>query len=156
MVRPLSLLIWAYGIYAALSPLFGHFKAQDGSNLVHAMAQRTADIAVTIAMVWFLYGLVVFLDERLKRWASTSDSSIDDILAPLVGKILRGIILLLGGIIILKSLTGLEIGPLRASLGIGGLAVALAAKDTVANFFGTLTILFDKPFQVGERIVIDN
>jgi hypothetical protein len=36
------------------------------------------------------------------------------------------------------------------------LALALAAKDSIANFFGTLTILFDKPFQVGERIVIDN
>ena len=156
LVRPLSLLIWAYGIYAALSPLFGHFKAEDGSNLIHAVAQRAADITVTIAIIWFLHGLVVFLDERLKRWAGTTESSIDDILVPLVGKILRGIILLLGGIIILKSLTGFEIGPLLASLGIGGLAVALAAKDTVANFFGTLTILFDKPFQVGERIVIDN
>jgi MscS family membrane protein len=39
---------------------------------------------------------------------------------------------------------------------VGGLAVALAAKDSIANFFGTLTILFDKPFQVGERIVIDS
>ena len=156
LVRPLSLLIWAYGIYAALSPLFGHFKAEDGSNLIHAVAQRATDIAVTVAVVWFFYGLVVFLDERLKRWASTTESSIDDILVPLVGKTLRGFILLLGGIIILKSLTGLEVGPLLASLGIGGLAVALAAKDSVANFFGTLTILLDKPFQVGERIVIDN
>lgn len=156
LVRPLSLLIWAYGIYGALSPLFGHFKAEDGSNLIHAVAQRAADMAVTIAIVWFFYGLVVFLDERLKRWASTTESSIDDILVPLVGKTLRGVILLLGGIIILKSLTGLEVGPLLASLGIGGLAVALAAKDSVANFFGTLTILLDKPFQVGERIVIDN
>ena len=43
-----------------------------------------------------------------------------------------------------------------ASLGIGGLAVALAAKDSIANFFGTLTILFDKPFQVGDRIKINN
>jgi MscS family membrane protein len=45
---------------------------------------------------------------------------------------------------------------LLASLGIGGLAVALAAKDSIANFFGTLTILFDKPFQAGDRIVIDS
>jgi MscS family membrane protein len=58
--------------------------------------------------------------------------------------------------IIIQNLTGLKLGPLIASLGIGGLAVALAAKESIANFFGTLTILFDKPFQVGERIVIDN
>jgi MscS family membrane protein len=53
-------------------------------------------------------------------------------------------------------LTGIQFGPLLASLGIGGLAVAFAAKDSIANFFGTLTILFDKPFQVGDRIVINN
>jgi MscS family membrane protein len=57
--------------------------------------------------------------------------------------------------IIIQNMTGLKIGPLLASLGIGGLAVALAAKDSIANFFGTLTILFDKPFQVGQRITID-
>jgi MscS family membrane protein len=57
--------------------------------------------------------------------------------------------------LILQNLTGVEIGPLLASLGIGGLAVALAARDSIANFFGTLTILFDKPFQVGQRILIE-
>ena len=43
-----------------------------------------------------------------------------------------------------------------ASLGVGGIAVALAAKDSIANFFGTLTILFDKPFKIGHRVKIDN
>jgi MscS family membrane protein len=62
----------------------------------------------------------------------------------------------LASIIVIQNLTGIEIGPLLASLGIGGLAVALAARDTIANFFGTLTILYDKPFQIGERIIIDN
>jgi MscS family membrane protein len=61
----------------------------------------------------------------------------------------------LGGIILIQNLTGVRIGPLLASLGIGGLAVALAAREPIANFFGTLTILFDKPFQVGERILCD-
>jgi hypothetical protein len=68
---------------------------------------------------------------------------------PLFGKTLRIFIVILAGIIVVQNLTGVEIGPLLASLGIGGLAVALAAKDSIANFFGTLTILFDKPFQVG-------
>jgi len=77
-------------------------------------------------------------------------------LVPLVGTTLRIFIIIIGGMIVIQNLTGLQLGPLIASLGIGGLAVALAAKESIANFFGTLTILFDKPFQVGERIVIDN
>ena len=154
--RPLSLFIWTYGIYAALTPLFPHFETADEANLVHAVAQRTAEIAGTVAIVWFLFSLVQLLDARLKRWAVSTSSDIDEIIVPLVGKSLRIFILIVGGMVIIRNLTGLEIGPLLASLGIGGLAVALAAKDSIANFFGTLTILFDKPFQVGERIVIES
>ena len=156
LIRPLSLFIWVYGIYVALSPLFVHFRTASDTNLVHQVAQRTADVGGVLALFWFLINLVRLFDERLRRWAATTESSIDDMLAPLVGKTLRIFISAIGAIIVLQNLTGIEIGPLLASLGIGGLAVALAAKDTIGNFFGTLTILFDKPFQVGERIVIEN
>jgi MscS family membrane protein len=154
--KPLSLIIWIYGIYIALSPLLAHFKAPDGTNLVHSIAQRIAGIGGIIAIVWFAFRLVQIVDVKLKKWASSTESTIDDMLVPLVGKTLRIFIIIIGGMIIIQNLTGLQLGPLIASLGIGGLAVALAAKESIANFFGTLTILFDKPFQVGERIVIDN
>jgi MscS family membrane protein len=156
VMRPLSLLFWVYGIYGALSPLYSHFQDADGSNLVHLVFQKTATVGGILAFFWFVYLFVHVLDARLSLWAKSTDSTIDDILVPLFGKTLRVFIIILAGIIVVQNLTGIEIGPLLASLGIGGLAVALAAKDSIANFFGTLTILFDKPFQVGERIVIDN
>ncbi len=156
VMRPLSLLIWVYGIYGALSPLYSHFQGADGSNLVHLVFQKAATVGGILAFFWFFYQFVHVLDARLTQWADSTESTIDDILVPLFGKTLRIFIVVLAGIIVIQNLTGVEIGPLLASLGIGGLAVALAAKDSIANFFGTLTILFDKPFQVGERIVIDN
>ncbi len=155
LAKPLSLFIWAYGIYWALSPLFIHFQTPEGTNLVHLMAQKAADIAGVFAILWFIYRLVDVIDARIKRWAASTESTIDDVVAPLVGRTLRVFIIAIGGIIIIQNLTGVKIGPLLASLGIGGLAVALAARDSIANFFGTITILFDKPFQVGERVVID-
>lgn len=155
LAKPLSLFIWAYGIYCALSPLFIHFQTPEGTNLVHLVAQKATDIAGAFAILWFIYRLVDVIDARIKRWAASTESTIDDIVAPLLGKTLRVFIIAIGGIIIIQNLTGIKIGPLLASLGIGGLAVALAARDSIANFFGTITILFDKPFQVGERIVID-
>jgi MscS family membrane protein len=154
--KPLSLVIWIYGIYIALSPLLVHFKAPDGTNIVHSIAQRITGIGGILAIVWFAFRLVQIVDIKLKKWAASTESTIDDMLVPLVGKTLRIFIIIIGGMIIIQNLTGLQLGPLIASLGIGGLAVALAAKESIANFFGTLTILFDKPFQVGERIVIDN
>ena len=96
------------------------------------------------------------MDFKLKKWAASTDNAIDDVLAPLAGRTLRVFIVIIGGILIIQNLTGVKLGALLASLGIGGIAVALAAKDSIANFFGTLTILFDKPFQLGDRILIDN
>lgn len=156
VMRPLSLFIWVFGIYGALSPLYTNFQAADGTNLVHLVLQKTASAGGLLALFWFVYLFVNVVDARLALWAKSTESTIDDILVPLFGKTLRIFIIVLAVIIVLQNLTGVKIGPLLASLGIGGLAVALAAKDSIANFFGTLTILFDKPFQVGERIVIDN
>jgi MscS family membrane protein len=153
--KPLSLFIWAYGIYGALSPLFIHFQTPEGTNLVHLVAQKAVNLAGAFAILWFIYRLVDVIDARIRSWTASTESTIDDIVAPLIGKTLRVFIIIIGGIIIIQNLTGVKIGPLLASLGIGGLAVALAARDSIANFFGTLTILFDKPFQVGERIVVD-
>ena len=155
VLPPLSLMIWVYGIYGALSPLYVHFVAADGSNLVHSVTQKAADIGGIVALFWFLLLLIGILDVYLKKWAAATESTIDDMLVPIVGKTLKLFIVVIGGIIVVQNLTGLKIGPLLASLGIGGLAVALAAKDSIANFFGTITILFDKPFQVGQRITID-
>ena len=154
--KPLSLVIWIYGIYIALFPLLAHFKAPDGTNLVHSVAQRIVNIGGILAIIWLAFRLVQIVDVKLKKWTASTESTIDDMLVPLIGKTLRIFIIIIGGMIIIQNLTGLQLGPLIASLGICGLAVALAAKESIANFFGTLTILFDKPFQVGERIVIDN
>ncbi len=153
--KPLSLFIWVYGIYLVLTPLFLHFRKPDGTNLIHTIAREATDLGTAVAIVWFIFKLVSIVDYKLKRWSASTDNAIDDVLAPLAGRTLRVFIVIIGGVLIIQNLTGVKIGPLLASLGIGGIAVALAAKDSIANLFGTLTILFDKPFQLGERITID-
>lgn len=156
IAKPLSLFIRIYGIYWALSPIWGHFDPPDGHGLIHRTAGKAADIGGIIALFWFVYLFVNVIDLRIRRWASTTDSSINQMLVPLLGKTFRIFIIAIGSLMIVQNMTGIEIGPLIASLGIGGLAFALAGKDSIANFLGSLTILLDKPFQVGERIVIDN
>ncbi len=63
--------------------------------------------------------------------------------------IVAGVIVFLEG----GQYLGIPVTTLLASAGVGGLAVALAAQDTVKNLFGTIMLLSDKPFRVGERIV---
>lgn len=153
--KPASLFIWVYGLFLAISPLFSHFQSLDGSNLLKTVAGTAANFGGTFAVIWLIYRLVALLDARLMARSGRTENGIDNMLMPLIGKTLRIFILIIGAIVLIQNATGIEVGPLLASLGIGGLAVALAAKDSIANFFGTLTILFDKPFRIGERIVID-
>ncbi|MCC7552255.1 mechanosensitive ion channel family protein [Candidatus Micrarchaeota archaeon] len=60
------------------------------------------------------------------------------------------------GIMIALDILGIEIGPLLAGLGIGGLAVALALQDTLSNFFAGLYMITDKPISKGDYISVDN
>lgn len=50
--------IWIYGIYIVLTPLFAHFREPDGTNLVHTVAQRVADLGAAFALIWFILKLV--------------------------------------------------------------------------------------------------
>jgi small-conductance mechanosensitive channel len=68
--------------------------------------------------------------------------------------VVRGIILLIGAIILLNFL-GIQIAPLLTALGVGGLAVALALQDTLGNLFAGIHILLEKPFAVGQWIAVD-
>ncbi len=109
--------------------------------------------AVTIGYI--IYSLVDVVDYYITRWARRTRNKIDDMLAPLLRKSLRITVVIIVGLFIAQSLSGKPIPSLIAGLGVGGLAVALAAQDTLKNFFGSLVIMADKPFQIGERVVID-
>jgi len=93
-------------------------------------------------------------EEYLVPLAEKTETTLDDQLLHVVRKLLRFVIWALGVIIGLNN-AGYNVGALLAGLGIGGLALAMAAKDTVSNIFGGFTIFTDKPFQIGDRIRID-
>lgn len=99
-------------------------------------------------------------------WLSTikriSDIIIEDLkkrekvksVIPLIAN-LSGIVIYFIGFLVILSLWGFDITPLLASAGIAGFAIALAAKDTIANFFGGITIFLDKPYRIGDVIQLE-
>lgn len=103
------------------------------------IAYRTSDLLADF------YGVI----------ASKTQNEVDDQLIPLVKKVIKLIIIVLG-LLYLLSVLGIEITPILAGASIGGLAVALAAQDTLKNFFGSITIYTDSPFEVGDWIAFDN
>ena len=89
----------------------------------------------------------------LRPTLDEKDNAMMDQFAPILRKGLRSLIWVLGLIMALNN-AGYDVGALLAGVGIGGLAMATAAKDFVSNIFGGITVFVDKPFQVGDRIQI--
>lgn len=154
--KPLSALLWIYGAYAALSLLFRHFDTPFGPSFLHEVTKGAANIGGAFAGIWLVYRLIAVLDRYFLEKAESPESKVDHLLANVLGKTIRVVVIIIGGLVILQNVTGVNTGALLASLGIGGLAFALAAKEPLTNIFGTFTILADKPFRVGEWIKIDN
>ncbi|MCL2879511.1 MAG: mechanosensitive ion channel family protein [Treponema sp.] len=73
---------------------------------------------------------------------------------PLVRKLTGTILWIIAFILVLKTM-GINITALMAGLGLGGAALALASKDTLSNFFGSITVFFDRPFRINDRININ-
>lgn len=85
--------------------------------------------------------------------AEQTSTKFDDLLVPLGRKTVKVFLAVMGGIYIAQSFS-IEILPLLTGLGIGGLAFAFAAKDTIENFFGSVAVILDRPFEVGDWVQI--
>jgi len=135
------------GVVAVGAPLL-QFPA--GCDVVLTLAARTI---AAVAGVWLAYRMVDVVGDVLERRAAKTESKLDDQLVPLLRKSFKVFFVVIGAIFILQNLD-VDVGSLLAGLGLGGLAFALAAKDTVANFFGSIMIFIDKPFQIGDWITM--
>jgi len=113
------------------------------------------EVALSAAVVWLFYNLADVFSKYLTVVTSKTETELDDQLIPLIRKTLRFFVLVMGVIAILQN-NGVNVASLIAGLGIGGLAVALAARETLANFFGSVTIFMDRPFKIGDWIKSGN
>lgn len=112
-------------------------------------------VLIAINITWLLARVIdALIQEYLVPLTEKSESDLDDQLMPILRKGIRSVIWILGIIIALNN-AGYDVGALLAGIGIGGLALAMAAKDFVANIFGGIQVFVDKPFMVNDRIKID-
>jgi MscS family membrane protein len=110
--------------------------------------------ALVLAVTWALVRLWdAVVAGVLAPLTASSDTDLDDQLLPILRRGGKGAIWVIGVIVALNN-AGYDVMALIAGLGIGGLALAMAARDTVANVFGGFTIFTDRPFSTGDRIVI--
>ena len=102
-------------------------------------------LCVSILLTWLMLRMVDVLSGVLHRWAQRTDSTLDDQLVPLVSKAAKVAVGILAALLVLQNL-GYSVSGLIAGLGVGGLAVALAAQKTLSDLFGSIMLLVDRPF----------
>ncbi len=149
-VRSLMLLM---GLHVGVREVRKGITAADVT--VHQILDYCDALLFTVAVIVVIkivVGVVrVFIDWYLARLSADPESELKHTLGPLTGKIVS-IVLGMVGIIVILDHFGVNIGSMLVSLGVGSLAVALAAQDTLANMIAGFVILADRPFRVGDRI----
>ena len=146
--RPLYLLLTTIAIYAVTAILSLPEK-------IDGIATTAVDALVVLVIFLFIYRLLDVIEHELTKFVKRDDNRLDQNFVQMVRMITRVLVVVFGIIYLLQVITGKPMNTLLAGLGIGGLAVALAAQDTLKNLFGSFMIMVDKPFAVGDWVVAD-
>jgi MscS family membrane protein len=145
---PVRLLLLAIAVYVTQEIL-------KLPGTIDQIAESIVNILGVLMIVIFLYQLLDVVEYELTKFVSRPDNEFDLNFVQLVRIVAKVLIVIFGFIYLLKAATGKPMTTLLAGLGIGGLAVALAAQDTLKNLFGSFMLMIDKPFVVGDWVRVE-
>ena len=123
------------------------------SDFLFSIIKTFSHLLIVIGTAWIIFSLIDIIISLFKIRAKKHASEVDDIFLSIISSILR-IGVVLSAIFSVAEILGVPYKTVVAGLGIGGLAFAIAAKDTIANFFGSAIIIADRPFKTGDKIKI--
>jgi MscS family membrane protein len=140
--KPISLIIWAAGLYLATEII-----QEATSAVIFNAVEPIRDTVIIGALAWFMVRLIKHGEQNFIK----GEKEVDPTTVDAIGKLLKMAVVITAMLVVLQTL-GFSISGVVAFGGIGGMAVGFAAKDLLANFFGGLTIYLDRPFTVGDSI----
>ncbi len=143
--RPLRLFFMSLGIYLSILTL-------RPTVMFSSILSKCFRIIIILICTYSIANLVS-VGSRFERTLKLKMNKANDSLIKMICKGLKVLVYLVGAVILISEL-GYNISGLIAGLGIGGVAIALAAQDTASNIIGALMILLDKPFDVGDWIKV--
>ena len=121
---------------------------------IKILLKHIIHLASGVIIIYFIFRIVDILVAYLGEKAETTKTKLDDMLIPITGKTIKIFFVVITVLFILNNL-GYNITSLVAGLGLGGLAVAMAAQDTLKNFFGAVAIFIDRPYTIGDRVIVE-
>lgn len=143
-----------FGLLAFSLVCMGGVRLLDLDLDSYAILIRAFYILIALTSVWSAVKIVDLITIHFIKIAKDTQNKFDDVLVPMLSKTSKVLVIAFGTILVAHSLT-FDIGSILAGLGIGGVAVALAAKDTISNLFGSVTVIMDRPFLIGDYVSLD-
>jgi MscS family membrane protein len=119
-----------------------------------SILQPAAQFAFVLALLWAGWRSIDLLADLVSAKVAISENKLDDILVPMIRKTAK-VLLVIFGLLNVAPILGLNLGPLLAAVGIGSFGFAFAFKNSLENLFGSVTVILDRPFHVGDWVVID-
>ncbi|MEM6329010.1 MAG: mechanosensitive ion channel family protein [Planctomycetota bacterium] len=112
-------------------------------------------LVTIVAAVVAVFAVIKLLAGYMTRRAKRTDRKFDDLIVPVAATALRVVTVVVAAVGAVATFIGTVPSALLGGLGIGGVAIALASQETLSNFFGSVTVLFDRPFEVGDWVLIE-
>lgn len=144
--KPLRLFVWVLGFGFAL-----HIVELENPGALLSAAAPLQRVGALVALIWFLLRLVSQGERKFVARKREGGEEVDLTTVDAIAKLLRASVYITGFLVILQSM-GYSVSGVLAFGGIGGIAVGFAARDLLANFFGSLMIYLDRPFNVGDWV----
>lgn len=147
------LLIYLFGLSVMSDFLEARYVDEVGKRLFEVADGIMFSLAVILVAVLVLKIISTILTWYSNVIASRTDTQLDDEFVPLADRTIKIVLLMLAALVILDKY-GVDIKGLITVLGVGSLAVALAAQETLANMIGGFTIMIDRPFRKGDMVTL--
>ena len=153
--KPVSYTLMLLFIYVALTnlqfPPQWDLAPKDEFGL-HLLLNRLYFVLLYSGFIWIALRLADFIKLVMISRVQKKDDKYTTQVIPFFVDAIKLLVVVFGVLVILGSIFGVNVGTLVAGLGIGGLAIALAARETLENLLGSFTIFLDKPFVVGDMV----
>ncbi|RZK80257.1 MAG: mechanosensitive ion channel family protein [Pedobacter sp.] len=168
LLRPIEFFIQLWIYYVAVNQLshplnarvFSYTRQVDKSKILISVdlgqiVDKIFLFLIILSFFWIILRIIDFIAHVLKYKASITENRADDQLVPFLKELTKTVVCFIGFFVLLGYVFEINVLTLITGLGIGGIAVALAAKESLENLIGSFTIFLDKPFTVGDVVKVD-
>ena len=157
LIKPISLCVMLSIIYLGSS----HIQYPPQWNLaseneigLRMIINKGFSLFFIYSILWILLKMIDFIGLILVKKSELTENKMDDQLIPFIIEICKILVYIFGIFIIMGNIFNVNIAALATGLGIGGIALAMASKESLENLLGSFTIFFDQPFTVGDVVII--